>query len=49
MNKVYSLGAVMRYLEMEFGTVLDRIEECALQIMLDNIQKEIDRMEKLKK
>ena len=44
MTKMYSLGAVMRYLEKEFGHVLEPVEQAALEDMLDDEQKEMDKI-----
>ena len=42
-NKMYSLGAVMLYLETEFGTILDKVQEKALKDMLNDAQDIVNR------
>ncbi len=44
-EKEYSLGAVMRYLDKEYGTVLDETQEGALKQMLDACQSQIDEID----
>ncbi len=46
-DKVYSLGAVMRYLEKQYGAILDMDEEDALEYELDLHQEAIDKIEEL--
>ncbi len=46
-KKLYSLGAIMRYLEADYGSILNKEEEAQLKFRMNQVQKDIDKMEEV--